>query len=365
MATSLITLHINELQNGKFLVVLPIRKLHFDEPFVVGQYHFHPPGSCSLDQLRAVPNARSSPNTTYEGQKLREVQTSATGITVAHFNETPLISFCVELNWDRFLGTTHKDDLRLIRDLAQQAERAMDVIKFAFCRFDLPETLPSFVGSWEDINGFSAALLYTLADNESYLIAGAAQRAYVATTGLGLELDPAQAMMAAQLVIPAETDGDVGAIAKHALLLFSDVLSAPTPTTKFLRATTLIEFLATPDAYRGFKDAKYDVICHCAHSKNEYHQLANRFRELSSCKDESGKEQGYRTLLVHRGQQLERVAGEESLPALFRELQNYCAAPIDDMIERRQMSWEQLVQYRDELKQKLGVKPADGSGPAT
>ncbi len=85
-------------------------------------------------------------------------------------------------------------------------------------------------------------MLYSPEDHESYLIAGAAVECSIVTRGLGLEID---AFPSTRLPIPDE--GDVAAVASHALFLYSDAMSAPNETTKFIRIMTLLEFLANPD----------------------------------------------------------------------------------------------------------------------
>lgn len=355
---SLVADHFHELEQGQTLVILPVSRLVLMQRFNVDHFAFHPARSCNLDELRTVPNTPLVPNASYEGQALREVKTSVTGVTTEGLQGVPVISFCTTVDWDRFLEQDHAADLRLLRSLAQSAERAMDIIKFELCRFDLAETLPSFVGSWDDRNGFSAAFLYTLADNESYLIAGAASSTYTIGYGLGLEIDEAQAGFLCHHVPPSSVDGEVGGIAQHALSLFSDVLGAPTPTVKYVRAMTLLEFLANPDSYENFKDAKTNIISHVAQCKTEYHQLCRRFMELSSKKDDTSKaELGYRTLLVHHGRYLEDIMGDEKrIKLLFQELQRYSAIVIADMLEHRTLTWSQFETHRDSLKKSLGVK---------
>ncbi len=85
-------------------------------------------------------------------------------------------------------------------------------------------------------------------------------------------------------------DGEVGGIAQHSLRLFSDVMNANTNTSKYLRAMTLLEFLASPFEYKAFKENKKEIIAHIAGSIREYDQLLGRFRELSDLKAENNQQ---------------------------------------------------------------------------
>ena len=50
------------------------------------------------------------------------------------------------------------------------------------------------------------------------------------------------------MVEPAR-DGEVGAVARHALRMYSEVLEASTETSRFIQMMTLIEFLAAPNDF--------------------------------------------------------------------------------------------------------------------
>jgi hypothetical protein len=86
----------------------------------------------------------------------------------------PLVVFTTALDWDAFLSQDHESDIQLLRRLSATAERAFDLVRLHFCRFDLPDTLPGNVGSWAGSEAFLGAMIYTLSDHESYLIAGEA-----------------------------------------------------------------------------------------------------------------------------------------------------------------------------------------------
>jgi hypothetical protein len=261
------------------------------------------------------------------------------------------VVFTSHIDWNAFLVQDHKADIQLLRRLSGTAERAFDLVRLRFCRFDLSETLPGNVGSWVGSGAFLGAMIYTLPDHESYLIAGEAIDCSIVAKGLGLDLS-----IDLPDKLPSENDGEVASVAIHGLSLFSDVMTANSDTIKFVRAMTLLEFLANPDEFKNWKSLKGDIICHSASNKTDYHQLANRFRELTSIEDAAGNQTGIRTLVVHHGRFLEDIVQNvNDRRSLFRELQGYVSSVLDDMLANATMSWAEFREFRTRKKQSLGV----------
>lgn len=341
----------------KRLVVMPLTRLLFYEPFAIDGFHFFPPDATDLRSLRPIPNktlesaGRGADSITLEGQELREVSTSLTGFDNEILSTSPLVAFNVDLDWDGFLEADHEYDISLLKLLSSKAERALDIIRLFYCRLDLPNTLPGQVGSWEGSREYLGALLYAPEDHESYLIAGAAVESSVVVRGLGLELDTNPL-----LALPSPNDGDVAGVVLHGLSLYSEALNSPNETIKFTRVMTLLEFLASPYEYQNWKKLKGDIACHCANDKASYLRLCERFRALTSIEDTSGKQVGFRTLIVHNGRLLpELIPGANDRAALFRELQGYAFAVLTNMLSNAGLSWMEYVEHRAQIKVTLGV----------
>lgn len=337
------------------LIFMPISRVHVESVYSIGDVRVVPPGVIDLDSFRPVPNKtlpKSGPCVaSFSGQDLREVATSVTGFDCNVLDAMPLVVFTAKIDWDEFLGQDHKSDIQLLRRLSAIAERTFDLVRLNFCRFDLPETLPGNVGSWTGSEAFLGAMIYTLSDHESYLIAGEAANCSIIVKGLGLELD---IDLPGQQLLPG--DGEVANIARHGLSLFSDVMIANSDTIKFGRAMTLLEFLASPDKYGAWKDLKGNIICHCAKSKDEYHSLSNRFKQLTSFKDVNGDQIGIRTLVVHHGRFLEDIIPKAcERKSLFGELQGFAAHVLEDMLANSEMSWDSFQQFRLDKKKSLGI----------
>jgi hypothetical protein len=316
------------------LVVMPISRLFFQEPFSIGKYYFFPYESDICDFLPRIQNKKSG--------DLRELASLLTGFDVDILRSNAVVVFTAEIDWNKFRAPiNHNDDITLLKRLSCQAERALDMIRFLDCRFDLPDTLPSLAGSWQDSGQHLGALLYSGEDHKSYLISGAAVECSIVVRGLGLDVSYNH-----HLPLPEPSDGEVAAKLLHGLRLFSDALMAQNETMKFIRVMTLLDFLADPINSHSWEKQKGNIICHCAKDTGEYHKLSSRFKEIVS----------YRTGVIHLGKFLPDLIADETVrKKLFGELQKYASAILGDMVQLSEFSWEQYLSHRCDLKKKLGV----------
>lgn len=339
---------------------MPISRVLVERPLTIGSFRVFPAGEITLSRLRPVPNysldedLRRSGVAELAGQRLREATTAVTGFDPTVLESSSVVAFVTEIDWDAFLDASHEQDVEMLRRLSGFAERAFDIVRFHQCRLDLPATLPGPVGSWDNSGPYLGALVYCLADHESYLIAGEAAGYSLISSGIGLDFD-----FDYPEPLPSASDGEVGAIALHALSLFSDAMYARNDTGKFLRTMTLMEFLASPDEYQNWKKAKGNIACHCAKSKQQYLQVIDRLKELTSIEGPDGAQLGLRTLVIHHGKFLEDVIPRQpERRALFRELHGYVGGVIGDMLEHVELSWEEYSARRQRLKVDLGVSAA-------
>ncbi|TEB10487.1 hypothetical protein Psfp_04159 [Pelotomaculum sp. FP] len=354
---SLINEFLDDLKKGKYLIVMPISRFNIERNFSIGRFHFFPAEEVNLKELRIVPNKELNQQAelqVFKGQDLREVSSSITGISAVVFRENTLVSFTTSLDWNSFLLWTHQDDIRLISRLSQQAEEAMDILRFYFCRMDLPDTLPGPVGTWEDSNGFSGALVYSLQDNESYMIAGSIIN-HLIVKGIGLDLNNSQISFIDKHEF-FNNIAEVGAVVRTGLNLYTGVLEANTNTSKFIRAMSLFDYLAYPNNFKKFEKVKKEIACHIAQTRQQYNNISNRFQELTGKKDETGSYTGFRTRIVHLGGTLEEILGDNEIIKLFLELNRYIGKVIQDMMDHSHYTWDEFTNYRDALKIDLGVK---------
>lgn len=338
------------------LVVMPISRVLVERELQIGRFRIYPPGEIDIEQLRPIPNFDPLPY--LHGKEiveisgsLREATTAITGFNLDVLNRCALVVFIEEIDWEDFLGASHADDVDLLQRLSMRAERAMDLVRFQLCRLDLPATLPGPVGSWKSGASYLGALLHCQEDQESYLIAGEAGGYAQITSGVGLDFDwdhPGP--------LPSFSDGEIGTVVAHGLSLLSDAMYSRNDTSKFLRTMTLMEYLANPDEYQKWAKGKGNIVCHIAKSKDQYHRLSDRMRELTSIRGPLNVEQGLRTLVIHHGKFIEEVIPDGAQRRkLFAEMHRYVGAVLQDMLKRTELTRDQFAEYRRGLKVALDV----------
>ncbi|MDP2787697.1 MAG: hypothetical protein Q8O79_06440 [Pseudomonadota bacterium] len=342
---------------NKTVAILPITRLVFDLPFKIGSYYFFPAGEFDVLALNPIPPLSlddcrvDSELIKLEGKNLRRAKSAIAGLSIEVLESNPLIVFTTDIDWATFGELDHDGDIEIIQSLSSKAEKALNVIRFSCCRFDLPDTLPGLAGSWDGSGQFLGALIYNSSRYASHLISGGAVESTVIVKGLGLQVDGFL-----QVELPNPESGELFAIASHALLLFSDVMYASNETTKFVRAMTLLEFLGSPDKYKTWKELKSEIICHFAKDKTDYYRLIERFKELTSKKNDNDIQSGLRTLIVHQGKFLhELIPDPRARKQLFKEIQGYAKSVIQDMLFHGESSWGSFMAYRYSLKERLGV----------
>lgn len=340
------------------LVVMPVSRLTLEIPFKIDKFRFFPADSIDFRLLNIAKPVCvedffiADDLAAIEGEAIAKFASSLSGATTEIFETSAVVAFKPEHDLTTANGT-HDDVLQCIAILSQEAERAVDQIRFDFCRFDLPETLPGVAGTWAGSEAYGCAVLFDSIAKSGQIVAGEVLLHSVVSKGLGLELNAIQRCSTDKL--PSSDDGEVGGVAQHAMRLFSDVMNANTNTSKFLRAMTLLEFLGSPFQYQKFQESKKGVIAHVAKNFGDYQRLLQRFKQFSDLKCETTNAQlGYRTLLVHHGRFLEEVIQSHvERRSLFLELQGYAHAVISDLVSHKHSDWEEVVEYRSNRRSKM------------
>jgi hypothetical protein len=354
----------DHLQPPSKLAIMPVSRLLIAAPFRIDRFLFIPAGGVDFTGFEFPPPADLQDHWDDEidgayasMMTLRNACTAMTGGIPKVFQNNTSVAFVVEEAAAAVNRTSHQEDVRFLSLLSQKAERAMDWIRFNFCRFDLPATLPGVAGSWTASNAFVCACILDFGRQPSEFVAGEAILHSIVSKGLGLELDEIQCARVDGDRLPSPLDGEVGSFAQHALRLFSDALNANTNTNKFLRAMTLLEFLAVPFEYQKLKESKKDIAAHVAGTHQEYIQILNRFHQLSDLKsDASGNQEGYRTLMIHHGRFLEEILPDIARQRLlFREIQSYTSTVIHDFLDRRHLKWTDICDYRRARRESLAA----------
>ncbi len=326
------------LDENSCMIILPLERALIESQLKVKECIFFPPDFLDLNKAVFVEPF----STTIRGNA-----TFITGFKSSVFYRLPGVAFAYKLDWNAFFKDySHKDDAMLIKQFSHKADRALDIVRFECCNISRTGDLPAKAGVFNSA-GFSGALLYNPYDNEAFRI-GAKISTYLIADGMGLDFPN-------EISCAYDDSKGIGPIIKQALLLYTEVLEASNDTSKFYRAMSLLEFLASPNETQIFKEVKSQIICHLAKDKKSYHTLSDRFQELSGKKNMNNEEVGYRTLIVHQGKRIEDILNEAEIKELFLELDNYIKLIISDMFLYKDKSWDEFSNYRIRLKQKLKV----------
>lgn len=323
------------------LIVMPVNRLMFSEPieFQSGA-KIYPKGIAKLAPLKLEMNKEVS-------ESLSFYQSSTTFVDKETFSQTPTIAFTYEFDWDGLWHGSHKSHMEFIRVFSQIADtKCLNWIRYKFCPIDIPDILPSRAGQVKKDPMMSAALLYNAFRREGGIIGGDAFNSVI-TRGLGLPLNEDDL---SYNDFP-DLEGEVGNIALHALDLYSSVLQAEYPTTKFTQLMALLEFLADPTDYTKSHDVGKIIGRYVAANAVEYEQFKTRYYELSGKKDDAtGAYIGYRTRIVHMGIRLESILAAGPRNQLLKELDGYVRTVIDHMLERSSWSYDSYLMHREVMK---------------
>lgn len=340
-----------QLEAGQALCLLPLGRVLVDRPKRLSDtLMLYPPNFFEPEDLRVV---------SYPGHELREIerrhhgvslpwgQSAATGLQLEPFLGSALLALPINLDWETFYTPpTHAVHLEMISGAAAKAEVVLDLVRFCYCRMDLPDTLPGPAGYLAE-QGFSAGLFYSLANHESYVIAGQIIT-HAMVFGLGLDMDSVSP-------VNRPEGGEVGNLARHGLRLYSGALVAPDDTAKFMQLMVLLEFLSDPDRYQVMQKVKKPIARHVARDRADYDSIIADFRILTS--DGSTPNRGLRHNIVHLGKQLEDLLGTEERKAVLKRLDRYASVTLEHLIERGDADWKTILDYRQERGMALGLKP--------
>ena len=342
---------------GERLCLLPLSRVHVEEPtWISEKVALLPPDALDGNTLRTVgwperdfqQSVKGGGLVALEGDALHWVKSGATRIDLPRFFGSALLALSAEIDWDAFLlPESHEAHLEMLAAAMDKAERTMDLIRFENCRMGLPDVLPGRAGLLGD-TGFCAGLFYAPEDHESYIIAGKILT-HQLIAGIGLDLSGSPG-------VRPIGGGETGAVARHALRLYSEALEAATETSRFVQLLSLLEFLAAPDDYVPMKRAKRAIARQIARDRADYDAILQDFFYLTSEGGAAkGPKQGLRHNIVHLGKRLEDLADKEERQAIFQRLARYVGATIAQLRARADEDWSAIETLRAEGVARLGL----------
>lgn len=323
------------------IVLMPLTRFMIYEPILTENYCIFPKGYINTKDLNP-----SSIDLEFYGnsdnKSLRDHITEITGFKYEKINEYPLIVFRNNISFEKYINQNQIDDFEMIKEFSECADEFLDIIRFYNCEYTVPEGLPSKAGIWG--NRYSVALIYFPKYDKTFFQSREVEvKNYV--RGVGIELLNKEVIENHPLL--KSEIGETGNIVKNGLRMNSEILENDNETMKFVNIFTLFDFLGDPYQFKKFQDIKKNIIRSIVKEKKEYHDLSNRFRELTKGTDEFD---GLRTAIVHLGKNLvELIPNYEKRRELFKELEKYLKEKISDMLNHSNASWEE---YEDILEKR-------------
>jgi hypothetical protein len=328
------------------IVIMPISRLRNENIIHAGGFSIYPNDEFSFNKI----NIQESQN------PLRNHVTELTEVSLDTFKYHHVIVFTSKsIDFNSYKSMNQTEDEGLIKQLSQETDLIMDLVKYYHGEYFFPEFMVANTGLWNE--KYSTAMIYFPKENVAHIQAREVEvKTFIKSLGIELtqndliEINP---MLNFEL-------NETGNIAKHALRLNSNILSTDDLTMKFSLIMTLFEYLAYPYEYEKFQKVKGKIGLHTSSNKTDYHKLMQRFEELTAgLKKTDGTNErvlGVRTSIIHLGKRIEEIIPlKENQKQLFFELQSYTKRVIDDMITFSHLSWEEFEQERAGLKLNLNI----------
>ncbi|MDF2812149.1 MAG: hypothetical protein K0S56_3180 [Microvirga sp.] len=349
---------INQCRSGERLCLLPIsRVLVEDAVWLSDRIAIFPPEAIAPQALHVVewPARRlagimhlmGDGALALAGDALHWGKSAATNLDLPDFFGSALLAFPTKIDWPAFLTPdSHEAHLEMLRAAMEGCERIMDLVRFEQCNLWTQQKLPGRVGLLED-TPYCAGLFYSRDDHESYIIAGEIVT-HQLLVGVGTD-------MSGVFVAPIPI-GELGALATHALRLYSEALEAQSETSRFVQLMSLIEFLANPNEFTKMQDAKKAIGRQIANDRADYEAIQHDFFYLATERGPvTQPKTGLRHNIVHLGKRLEDLTTAHERHAIFRRLTRYVGAPISQMIEHGDKDWSFIEALREDAKVRLGL----------
>lgn len=308
------------------IVIMPLHRLLIKKQTNLGRFRLFPPNSVNITEILS---------TTHFLEKEKWIKI---------YEQSTLVMFLITEEVKYPLGADENN--QYLTKCIEEAHTLLDLIKYYYCGYDKPEMHPAPPGLIEGGTSTMINMIPALYVNRFYR---EKILTYTNQAGRGLKVDDLS-FLQKYLGIFEEVN-EVGQILKQALRLNRIILDLNDFTAKFVQIMSLLDFLAFPETYKNFSEAKEKVIIHIINSNDEFERLKNRFNELTGKKeyDEAGKIKyiGIRTRIVHLGETLDRILPSKyEINCLFQELQKYSYAVLNDMFRYIYSTWDEFEQFR-------------------
>lgn len=313
------------------IAIVPIKGFYISKKYVIGDVNIYPKGEIDTEEIRGC-----KIDITFE--RIKDI-----------FYDATIITFPIKYTPKNIMGIfSPSEKHKLIKQVLDKAEDVMNIFRYINSNFDKISNLPQRAGYIDGmISGF---LVYDTRLKKSDYIWEKYYSSNI-SIGNGLNLKEADVRGIEKYFLPLINTEEVASIIRQAFRMYSDIIYMPTATNKFMQAMSLLEYLANPFEYENMQKAKAKIVPFSSDYKKRYFDLCERFKYLTSLKDENDKQIGLRTSIIHNGKTLEQLIDKGyEIDLLLRELQRYICNFINAIIEDSNQKWEYVEKKIEEKR---------------
>ena len=307
------------LKNMQLKVSIPVVNLLIYEPFEFAGVIFTPP---SQD---AFPDERNTASILLDGN-LSTAITALSGVQLSDFNVATAISFEITVELVDYPTPSRQDDERVLAEAVFRAEAVMDLIRFDYCRLDIPQYSPMMAGYIPTVNRIAVSV-YDEASGKQRLIAREPD-CPIMIPGIGLELESAPSHSEIEAIISEQhADQSLGIRLRRLLRAFGQAFTASSDDQKILNLIFALDGLLTPEnCYSDkFKSAIGKWLGgNATHQASEHENFAKFYEEV-------------RNHLVHRGKSYEQLGRDRKADLFY--LQGVISRLLTRLSQYRQLEF--------------------------
>lgn len=311
-------------ESGKYLFIVPVSRLTLKNKVRVNEITIYPKNTLNIDKL-------------YENNFSFDEEQNQLRKTLSSYTLFVFFITDNELREEYNLSSKGYDN-KIVEKAISTIEPLLDIIRYYYCEYNYPFSLPSKAGQLDD--GRCVSIIKgNILENKISI-----SNKYSSKLVLGSGLTIKEEELLASCTLHNDDVGETGNIIKHSLALNSSILEQDNLTAKFMQIMTLFEYLAFPYEYKPFKEVKKKISSHIACNKVEYERLLDVFYKYTS-------KQGYayRTEIIHNGKTIEElIPNEIELLELFSELHHYICLVISDLLKYYNKDWGFIKNLRKE-----------------
>lgn len=239
---------------------------------------------------------------------------------------------------------------KLIQKVKNECYKYLSIILYVSCNFEYQANLPYLPGYYN--NEQDAIVFY----NRKYGIPSiytTQKIAHFITRNKCLRTNITDINLSCYKKIFQLPDNSIAKEILHAFHLYMNILYSSNETDKFILSMQMIEFLGNPYEYMKMEEVKKNIIPFIAKSNEEYNYIIERFKYLTSKKDNNNQQIGYRTNIIHQGKFIEDLIPETlSQIKLNRELQYYIVSVLEEYIKLYDKTWDYI---QEEKRKKIDI----------